>query len=216
MSEHRTIRLTDRVLLGGAYRRSGDVVDVRLSVAEDLVRLGVAEPVAPEPAPHTPPVGDDPPAGSEPAGGEPRPSDTDGGAPLRATDRDGTEGAPDTRDGGAVGQDADPPSPGSGRDGGESSAGPLGQGGVQVHDPAAAPRLPPVADSPESTTRVKGIGPATATALADAGVYTLADLAALDDATLRSPATLHVAAEPTLRDWREQAAALLAADTAQA
>lgn len=62
-------------------------------------------------------------------------------------------------------------------------------------------------------TRVKGIGPATATALAHAGVYTLADLAALDDAVLRSPALLHVASEPTLRLWREQASALLAIDT---
>ena len=165
MSESRTIRLTDRVLLGGAYRRAGDVVDVRLSVAEDLVRLGVAEPVAPEPAPHTPPAGDDPSAGDA--------------APV----------------------------------GGEPSTGPLGQAGVQVHDPDAATRLPPAADAPESTTRVKGIGPATSTTLADAGVYTLADLAALDDAVLRGCAAGGVATESTLRDWREQASALLAADT---
>ena len=194
MSEHATIRLTARVLLDGAYRPAGDVVEVRRPVAEDLVRLGGAEHVAAEPIAQ-PSEGDDPSAGSAPAGGEPRPSDIERGA--------ADAGRPALRD-------DDPPAQGSGPAGGESSGGTI-------------PRIPdvnllPAADSPESTTRVKGVGPATATALADAGIYTLADLAALSDDAVAGLATTRAWAsgEPGLRAWCEQAAALLAADTARA
>ena len=200
MSEHATIRLTTRALLDGEYRPAGDVVEVRRSVAEDLVRLGGAEHVAPEPTAQ-PRVGDDPSAGSAPAGGEPKPSDVERGTP--------DAGRPALRD-------DDPPAQGSGPAGGESS--PAGQG-VQVVDPDAGPRLPPAAaDSPESTTRVKGIGAVTAAALAEAGVYTLVDLATLSDDAIAGLATTRAWAsgEPSLRAWREQAAALLAADTARA
>ena len=216
MSErHAVIRLTSRVLLDGAYRTAGDVARVEPFVAEDLVRLGVAEHVAPEPLPHNPPVGDDPSAGSAPAGGEPGPSDTRGGATPRVDDRDDAGGAPGAQGGSAVPQDVDPPAQGSGPAGGESS--PAGQG-AQVADPGAATHLPPTADSPESTTRVKGVGPATAAALAEAGVYTLTDLAALDDDAIAGLATTRAWASgaPDLSAWREQASALLAADTAQA
>ena len=84
--------------------------------------------------------------------------------------------------------------------------------GEQVPDPDG-PRLPPAADSPESTTRVKGIGPVTAIALAEAGIPTLAALAALDEPTLLDLASLTPYDVPDLARWRDAARDLLARDT---
>ena len=84
--------------------------------------------------------------------------------------------------------------------------------GEQVSDPDG-PRLPPAADSAESTTRVKGIGPVTATALAEAGIPTLAALAALDEPTLLDLASLTPYDVPDLARWRDAARDLLARDT---
>lgn len=123
------------------------------------------------------------------------------------------------------------PSSDTGEAPGSETTPPVGDDPPRVHGHAAAspgageqvpapdgPHLPPAAGSPESTTRVRGIGPVTATALFDGGIPTLAALAALDEPTALGLATQPGASYTTtdLLGWRDAARDLLALDTAGA